>query len=304
MTVPTSSRLLPRAALAVAIALPLSLVGAASADEPGVTELRREVADLRREISDLRREIYALRLDLLTAISQIPGGGVGTGPVAARPVPAQPAPPGGAPGLPADSGGAAPPAARDGGGAGRVTGRVQLTGGSGQAYVWVENVPTQLAKGAALDIKQSGRQFQPRHAVVQAGTKLNFPNLDTMYHNVFSKTPGSVFDLGIYRAGDPVRSYTVTNPGVVDIFCDMHSEMSASILVVPSKLYVPVAADGSFTLENVPRGNRKIGAWAPGFEVASQAISVGGSGGSVEFSLRPKSSAHTNKSGQPYGSYK
>lgn len=296
----TSLRLTLVAALALPMAAAVPMT--AGAEEPGVTDLRREVADLRREISDLRREIYALRLDLLTAINQIPGNGVGTAPVAVRP-PATPPAGGSTPGLPPEAT-RDPPAGREGGGAGRVTGRVELTGGSGQAYVFVENVPTQLAKGAAIDIKQSGRQFQPRHAVVQAGTKLNFPNLDTMYHNVFSKTPGSVFDLGIYRAGDPVRSYTVTNPGVVDIFCDMHSEMTAAVLVVPSKLFVPVGADGTFTLENVPRGNRKIAAWAPGFEVSSQSVSVGGQGASVDFNLRPKSSAHTNKAGQPYGSYK
>ena len=63
------------------------------AEEPAVTELRREVSELRREISDLRREIYALRLDLLTAIGQLSGHGVGTAPVAVRPVPAAPAAP-------------------------------------------------------------------------------------------------------------------------------------------------------------------------------------------------------------------
>ena len=277
------------------------------AEEPAVTELRREVSELRREISDLRREIYALRLDLLTAIGQLSGHGVGTAPVAVRPVPGAPPAPAAPAAEPAPAAPAAPATPAAGAkesGVTRVTGRVQLEGGSGQAYVYVENVPTQLAKGAALDIKQSGRQFQPRAAVVQAGTKLNFPNLDSMYHNVFSKTPGNTFDLGIYRAGDPMRSYTVTNPGVVDIFCDMHSEMTASILVVPSKLYVAVGADGTFTLENVPRGSRKLVAWAPGFEAKPQVVSVTGNGATADFSLRPKSAAHTNKSGLPYGSYK
>jgi plastocyanin len=165
-------------------------------------------------------------------------------------------------------------------------------------------VPTQLAKGAVVDIKQSGRQFSPRHAVVQAGTKVNFPNLDSMYHNVFSKTPGSVFDLGIYRAGDPTRSYTRTNPGVVDVFCDMHADMSASVLVVPSKLYVAADDEGRFTLENVPRGSRKLVAWAPGFAPSMATVVVSGKEATLDFTLKPKSAAHTKKDGLPYGSYK
>lgn len=291
-----------RASFRLLFLLGVLLPAAALADDPGVTDLRREVADLRREISDLRREIYALRLDLLTAINQIPGHGTGTAPVAVRPG----SPPPGIPGVPADpaSGGREPAPVREGGSPGRVTGRVELTGGSGPAYVYVENIPTQLAKGAAVDIKQSGRQFTPRHLVVQAGTKINFPNLDSTFHNVFSKSPGNVFDLGIYRAGDPTRSYTATNPGVIDIFCDMHSEMTASVLVVPTKLYAAVGSDGTFTLENVPRGNRKLVAWAPGFEAAALTVSVTSPNVTADFSLRPKSNAHTNKSGLPYGSYK
>lgn len=277
-------------AKAAGIALALSVTTLAWADDP-TTELRREVSDLRREIADLRREIYALRLDLLTAIDQIPGRKIGS---AAVPAKAAPEPPVVPEVVEVDDKKAAV----------RVTGAVDLGGGSGPAYVYVDNVTPQLAKGASFDLKQSGRQFSPRHAVVQVGTKVNFPNLDSMYHNVFSKTPGSVFDLGIYRAGDPIRSYTMTKPGVVDVFCDMHSEMSARLLVVPSKLYVAVGADGKFALDNVPRGNRKIVAWAPGFEPSSQTIAVGGKESALSFKLTPKSSAHTNKNEQPYGSYK
>ena len=202
-----------------AIALVALLGGVAfeaRAEDP-TSEMRREVSEMRREISDLRREIYALRLDLLTAIEQIPGRKIGGSrppdaapPVAANNTPPQPtsvAPP------PAD---APEERASGGGGGGRVTGTVDLGGATGPAYVYVENVTPQMAKGAQLDMKQSGRQFSPRHAVVQVGTKVNFPNLDSMYHNVFSKTPGSTFDLGIYRAGDPIRCLLYTSPSKRD----------------------------------------------------------------------------------------
>jgi plastocyanin len=292
----------PRARLrSLLAALLLLVVLPAAAEDQGavLTDLRREVADLRREISDLRREIYALRLDLLSAIGQ---AGAGSGSVnksdgktpAHAPVlerveaPKDPAP------KPAEEGNF-----------GTVSGVVELKGDAKVAYVYVENVPARMAKNASIEIRQVGRQFEPRAAVVQVGTKINFPNLDSVYHNVFSTSTGNSFDLGIYRAGDPARSYTVVNPGVMDLYCDMHSEMSASVLVVPSALYVMVGADGRFILENVPKGSRKIGAWGPGYQMASQTVTVKpGAQNQVSLSLGLKSAAHTNKKGQPYGSYK
>ena len=97
-----------------------------------------------------------------------------------------------------------------------------------------------------MEIKQEGRQFNPRVAVVQTGTNLMFPNMDAVYHNVFSNSPRNSFDLGTYQAGDKARSVTVTGPGVVDIFCNIHQKMSAKVLVVPSVLYAKVHPDGTF----------------------------------------------------------
>ncbi|MFO0724083.1 MAG: hypothetical protein U1E65_09890 [Myxococcota bacterium] len=273
----------------------------ALAEDPtasAVNDLRREVADLRREVSDLRREIYALRLDLLTALGQAGAASVNKSdgktpahaPVAERVEPKETV----KPQTPAEEGNY-----------GTVSGVVELKGDAKTAYVWVENVPARMAKNANIEIKQVGRQFEPRAAVVQVGTKITFPNMDSIYHNVFSTSAGNTFDLGIYRAGDPAKSYTVLNPGVIDLYCDMHSEMSASVLVVPSPLYVAVGPDGKFTLENVPKGARKIGAWGPGYEPSSSTINVKpGAANPVTLSLGIKSAAHTNKHGQPYGSYK
>jgi hypothetical protein len=81
--------------------------------------------------------------------------------------------------------------------------------------------------------------------------------------------------------------------------------MSASILVAPSPLYAKVNADGTFKIENVPTGARKLVAWSPGSKPAQEKIEVGASGGQANFVLDEESaSAHLNKTGQPYGSYK
>ena len=133
---------------------------------------------------------------------------------------------------------------------------------------------------------------------------MNFPNFDSIFHNVFSVSEGNTFDLGTARAGDPVKSYVMMNPGVVEIFCNMHSRMSASVLVAPSSLFARVEADGSFRIEGVPVGPHKISAWAGGGSIASQSVDVAAGGSAVELTLNAAAAgAHKNKLGQPYGSY-
>ena len=147
---------------------------------------------------------------------------------------------------------------------GSIEGKVTVTGGAIEdVYVYVENVKMPLTHHKVVEIKQEGRQFNPRVAVVQTGTNLMFPNMDAVYHNVFSNSPRNSFDLGTYQAGDKARSVTVTGPGVVDIFCNIHQKMSAKVLVVPSVLYTKVHPDGTFRIENVPPGVAPPGGLEP-----------------------------------------
>jgi hypothetical protein len=143
-------------------------------------------------------------------------------------------------------------------------------------------------------------------AVVQRGTTVTFPNRDAVFHNVFSPSLPHPFDLGSYRAGDTPRSIALTAGGVVvDIFCNIHSGMRAQILVVPNSLYARVSADGSFRIDNVPIGARKLVAWGPSVKMAQQIVEVAPNGADVRFALTAETAkAHNNKAGQPYGSYK
>ncbi|HZL20725.1 MAG TPA: hypothetical protein VFG23_23530 [Polyangia bacterium] len=189
---------------------------------------------------------------------------------------------------------------------GAIEGKVTVNGGGiDNVYVYVENVKSPMAHHKSIEIRQENRQFSPRVAVVQSGTSVVFPNFDAIYHNVFSNSPHNSFDLGTYQAGDKPRTVTLTGSGVVDVFCNIHQKMSAKILVVPSVLFTKVRPDGTFVIENVPAGQRRLVAWSPETKPQQQRVTVNGPRTEVTFSLQHEEpAAHPNKLGQAYGSYK
>jgi plastocyanin len=187
-----------------------------------------------------------------------------------------------------------------------IEGTVKVSGGEAEAvYVYVDNVKGPPIRGKTVQIKQEGKQFNPDYAVVQVGTQIDFPNQDSIFHNVFSQSARNSFDLGAYRAGPAPRKVTMTAPGVVDVQCNMHESMRASVLVVPNRLFTKVRPDGTFRLEGVPTGNRRVVAWGPNLKPTRQTIDLGASGARADFAVEytgPK--VLPNKLGQPYGSYK
>jgi plastocyanin len=190
-------------------------------------------------------------------------------------------------------------------GFGSISGTVKISGGDpGPVYVYVRNVSGSPVKNHTLEIKQEGKQFIPGHAVVQTGTTLSFPNLDGIFHNVFSNSSGNAFDLGTYRSGDAPRTVTVTRPGVVDVQCNIHEQMRARVLVVPSGHFTKVRPDGSFRLDGVPAGRRKLVAWGPNLKPAQHTVDVSTGGVQANFALQAGATkVLPNKIGQAYGSY-
>ena len=189
-----------------------------------------------------------------------------------------------------------PPAAT---GMGTIVGKIA---GADDAVVYVEDI-VQSTKGSA-SIKQENKQFSPRVLVVQKGTTVSFPNRDAIFHNVFSVSPDHSFDLGSYRQGES-KSVTMSRPGVVTVYCNMHPQMIAHILVVPNGNYVRAGKDGFFRLQNVPAGNHKVVAWAPNAKPTSVSATVAdGEVVTVELSVKKgRASPHTRKDGLPYGQY-
>ncbi len=194
-----------------------------------------------------------------------------------------------------------------GGNVGSVSGTVTVRGGTLEnAVVYVETVRDRLTRGRH-EIRQVNKQFSPRFSVVPRGTTVSFPNQDSIFHNVFSLSPGNTFDLGTYRSGDKPGEVSLNTTGVVQVFCNLHSQMSASVLVTPSRLYALADKSGAFQLDNIPVGKHRIVAWMPkAAEPVTQEVEITPEGtAQLSFSIaaRATDGAHTNKHGQPYGSY-
>jgi plastocyanin len=187
---------------------------------------------------------------------------------------------------------------------GTVRGKVNIPAGEPIAYAYVENVFAPPVRGKTIVIDQKSKTFVPGWAVIRRGTTVEFPNHDNIYHNVFSHSPGNSFNLGLYNSGTPGKAHSFQSPGAVDIYCNIHPSMAASVLVVPNDLFAKVQPDGTFVIRSVPNGQRKIVAWSPGTTPATQWVELKAGGSSeVELTLVSKSRVHKNLEGRAYGSY-
>ena len=135
---------------------------------------------------------------------------------------------------------------------------------AGQAVVWIPDAEAKPGAGPLPSgharIASKGKRFDPRVTAVPAGTTVDFPNLDGIFHNVFSLSVGATFDLGLYRNGE-TRVMTFYKPGLVRIYCNIHPQMAAFLMVIDGTIWAQTAADGSAVLANVPPGHVDVRAW-------------------------------------------
>jgi hypothetical protein len=122
------------------------------------------------------------------------------------------------------------------------------------------------------------------------GTTVEFPNDDPIFHNVYSKTDGSEFDLGLYKKGEQAHSYTFEKPGEVDIFCSIHARMNCIVLVLENPFFAVTDSRGHYSITNVPPGKYTLVAWQERLPKDSQTIEVPPTGDvpDVNFVLGPK----------------
>src|SRR5205814_1795792 len=137
----------------------------------------------------------------------------------------------------------------------------------------------------------------------------DFPNDDKIFHNVFSLSKAGKFDLGLYKSGSS-RKVVFDRAGEIDVYCNIHPDMVATIKVLDSGYYATTDRQGRFSIEGVPPGTWSIVAWAPRSAEARGTVTVG-TGGSAPVDVRleivegasPPPSHHARKDGTPYGRY-
>ena len=112
------------------------------------------------------------------------------------------------------------------------------------------------------EVEQKDLTFVPALLPIEVGTKVQFPNLDDRYHNIFSYSPAKRFDLGRYRPEErPIPSVMFDNPGLVTLRCDIHEHMRGLILVLNTPYFVMTDTAGRFRLDKLPAGRHTLKAW-------------------------------------------
>jgi plastocyanin len=194
---------------------------------------------------------------------------------------------------------------------GSLRGQLELIAGSGQSLsademshavvYFVADSGKVAAKPRQYRIYTHNKQFEPESLVIPLGSTISFPNQDEILHNVFSVTPRSSFDLGIYGEGKSA-DYTFKQTGLVLINCNVHQAMQANVLVVDTPYIVSPGSDGHFVFDSLPSGSGKLMVWHPRANVQSQVVKVPAQGlVSVRLVLtKPRVSEHLNKERKPY----
>lgn len=147
------------------------------------------------------------------------------------------------------------------------------------AVVFMDRVPAAAesmlaaATQAMPKLAQKGQQFVPRVIAIAQGSRVDFPNQDPIYHNVFSLSPARRFDLGKYAKGSS-RQVQFPKPGLVKVYCDIHSDMEAFILVLPHHAIARPRASGEYALPELPAGAYDLKVWHPDFGERSVPVNV------------------------------
>jgi len=133
---------------------------------------------------------------------------------------------------------------------------------AGGAVVWLTPTKGDAPKPPekVFHLIQKNKHFSPHLLVVPVGSAVIFPNEDPFFHNVFSVYEGTRFDLGLYESGSS-KEVRFSRPGPSYIFCNIHPEMSAVIMVMTTPYYATTDAAGDYSLEGVPPGEYEFSVW-------------------------------------------
>ena len=156
-----------------------------------------------------------------------------------------------------------------------------------RSVVYLEQGPPAVfrnVQGSPLTMDQRRETFVPHVLAVTAGAVVDFPNSDETYHNVFSLSRVRSFDLGRYASGRS-KSVRFDRPGIVRVFCDIHSHMSAFVLVFAHRFFAVTGEDGRYRIDDVPPGSYTVVEWHEVMERESREVTIRGNGGEVELNF-------------------
>jgi len=133
-----------------------------------------------------------------------------------------------------------------------------------KVVVYLDSAPreafAELQRGRAR-MDQRNEQFLPRVLAITVGTTVDFPNSDKTFHNVFSLSPVRRFNLGRFPPGR-TGSVRFDRPGIVPVFCDIHSHMSAYVLVFNHRFFALSDDAGRYEIAGVPAGSYTLKVWS------------------------------------------
>ena len=195
--------------------------------------------------------------------------------------------------------------------AGTITGRIDLVDKPGRkgsdlsdVVVYLDDVKVK-PKPATASVVMKGKMFIPHVVAVPVGGTVEFPNEDPIFHNAFSVSGDNRFDLALYKRPKSGAT-TFQHAGVVKVYCNIHPQMSAVVVVRDNPYFAKVATDGTFEMENVPAGRHTLKAWHERAGDAAVEVNVPDKG-AVTAALRLdattyKREQHKNKFGKDYSS--
>jgi plastocyanin len=193
--------------------------------------------------------------------------------------------------------------------AGTITGTLALLDKGGRkasdladAVVYIDGMRGAV-KPAKTAVVMKGKEFRPHVSVVPVGGTVEFPNEDAIFHNVFSVSGENRFDLELYKR-PKTGAWTFKHPGVVRVYCNIHPQMSAVVLVRDNAFYARVETSGAFALPDVPAGTYRLKVWHPrGGDTETQVTVPAQGAATVDLTLDAsnfKRVAHKNKFGKDY----
>ena len=170
------------------------------------------------------------------------------------------------------------------------------------AVLWLDGASG--GRPATVQIGTQDKSFAPSVVVAAPGSSVSFPNYDPFNHNVFSLAEDNPFDLGLYGRGE-TRVARFAKPGIIPVYCNVHAQMAAVVVIIESPFHTRPAADGSFTFSGVPPGSYRLQVWHDRGGRITQPITVGSNPPPIDLTLDAssfKAKPHLNKFGKPYPS--